>query len=136
MIYFLQITRRNRVQQGIVVATVLVVEDNPDMLDMIAESLRFGGYTVICAQNGYEAYRHLEEGTQPDVLLTDVNMPWMDGLTLLKHIRHQSDWHHMPCIVMSGDKSDGHRAISQGAHEFILKPFHYHELETLLINLV
>ena len=67
--------------------TVLVVDDSPTMRQMVAFTLTSAGYQVVEAGNGKEAVGKVNGGAKPDLVVTDLNMPEMDGITLIKEIR-------------------------------------------------
>ncbi len=110
-------------------ATILVVDDNSVNLRMMGYTLQKGGHTVITAVNGVQALERLAENP-PDLVLTDLTMPEMDGLTLLKHIRSDQRFGHLPVIMLtaSGQDEDRQTARAEGANEFLTKPTSSREL--------
>jgi CheY-like chemotaxis protein len=84
--------------------------------------LKHSGYNSFCACNGSEALLALES-TTPDLILLDLAMPEMDGLTFLAILRGDSRWAHLPVIVVSGELEDGpmKRATELGATEVLSK---------------
>jgi CheY-like chemotaxis protein len=103
-------------------ATVLVVDDEPDMLDNVARILRRGAYACRTAPNGREALALVEQH-RPDLILTDLRMPGMDGLVLLRAIKRLSP--PTPVVIFSGYSSEAtaQEALEAGAAAFVGKPF-------------
>lgn len=112
--------------------TVLIVEDNPDLLMVLTASLsRF--YVVVQATNGLEALAKLNEN-EIDLVVSDVMMPVMDGLTLCKNIKEDFNISHTPVLLLTAknqiqDRIDSYNA---GADAYISKPF---EMEVLIARL-
>ena len=76
---------------------ILIVDDDPNLLVLLAEQLREDGFEIATARDGQEALRRLESGW-PDLLIVDMMMPRMDGLTLAREIKGRAD---LPIIVLS-----------------------------------
>ena len=105
---------------------ILLVDDDPNLLVFLGEQLRDDGYSVTTARDGVEALRRLEGGW-PDLLIVDMMMPRMDGLTLARQVKARAD---LPIIVLSAiDAGDSKAtALEEVAEDYITKPFHYGEL--------
>jgi sigma-B regulation protein RsbU (phosphoserine phosphatase) len=112
---------------------ILVVDDEPDLKHMISQSFRKKiderELVFIFAENGAEAFKRLEEDDEVTAVLTDINMPEMDGLTLLAKINA-----HFPitiAVVISayGDMANIRAAMNHGAFDFVTKPFNFQDLE-------
>src|SRR4051794_32830224 len=103
-------------------ASIVVVDDEPKTCDALAFILRQEGYAVYTAASGYEALAHMRTG-EMDVLLSDVKMPHMDGLTLLRHVKAQASG--VVVVMMSGypDVTAAVEAMKQGAFDYLVKPF-------------
>ncbi|MBK8172130.1 MAG: response regulator [Sandaracinaceae bacterium] len=102
----------------------LVVEDSPTMLKLMASSLkRIAGMHVVEAEHGADAVRKLS-AWKFDLIVTDINMPVMDGLTLVARIRAGVSHRETPIIVVTteGAESDRERALLLGATEYLIKP--------------
>jgi two-component system, sensor histidine kinase and response regulator len=84
----------------VVGAYVLVAEDNFDIIEVIREVLEAEGYRVTCAHNGAEAYRAFQHET-PDLIVSDVMMPQMDGFTLLRSVRAHPTGAAVPFLFLS-----------------------------------
>ena len=105
---------------------ILLVDDDPNLLVVLAEQLRDDGYEVATARDGQEALRRLEAGW-PDLILLDLMMPRIDGLALARQIKAEAD---LPIIVLSAiDTADSKaRLLDEVAEDYIAKPYHYPEL--------
>ena len=102
--------------------TVLVVEDNQDILDSVRLLLEYEGYEVVAAENCSKGLAYLARG-RPDVILTDLMMPEMTGLEFIHHIRRISNYDGIPIIAMSAyDKSYLASAVVAGAETTLHKP--------------
>lgn len=116
--------------------SVLVVEDHPDMLNYIAENLN-RHFTVITAANGIEALEKI--GRQvPDMIVSDLMMPGMDGMALLRHIRDHKNISHIPFILLTARADDEGRlaGYQMKADAYITKPFNTGELLIRIRNLL
>lgn len=82
-------------------STVLVIDDQPELRMLFQRVLENQGYTVVTAENGREALIAVDE-YEPQLILLDMAMPQMDGLTFLRQLRSQSKWADVPAIIMSG----------------------------------
>ena len=103
---------------------VLTVDDSRTMRDMLRLALSAAGYRVIQAVDGVDGLTVLE-GEQPDVIVTDINMPRMDGFGFIEGVRRH-DLHRATPILVLTTESDGDkkaRARSAGATGWIVKPF-------------
>ncbi|NOX97358.1 MAG: response regulator [Nitrospirae bacterium] len=110
-------------------AKILVVDDEPDVLEVVKSRLKLYGFQVITAGDGEEALRQVErEG--PDLMLLDVNLPKKDGLEVLRILREDILHRHLPIIMLTakGDIADKLAGIEAGADDYITKPFDSTEL--------
>ncbi len=105
---------------------ILLVDDDPNLLRLVAEQLRDDGFDVTTARDGAEALRILER-TWPDLLIVDLMMPRIDGLTLARRVKERAD---LPVIVLSAIDSGDSKAsaLEAVAEDYVTKPFHYPEL--------
>ena len=103
-------------------ATILVIEDDPDMRELERTVLACGGHQVMVAENGREGLRALE-GRRPCLILLDLMMPVMDGLTFLVERRRRGVSPDVPvvCLSAAGEEMMAH-ALRLGARECIHKP--------------
>jgi DNA-binding response OmpR family regulator len=116
---------------------VLVADDDDDIRFMVASALRLDGYVVIEARDGGEALRLVSDPRSvPDVIVTDIRMPDMSGLTLLVGLRDEG-W-MTPIVVMSAFLSDQVRAVADqfGADAVFGKPFEIDDLRTVVMNVL
>jgi DNA-binding response OmpR family regulator len=105
---------------------ILIVDDDPNLLVLLAEQLRADGFETTTARDGDEALRRLKSGW-PDLLIIDMMMPRMDGLTLAREIKGQAD---LPIIVLSAIDAGDSKAdlLEEVAEDYVTKPYHYPEL--------
>ena len=102
----------------------LVVEDSPPMRKMIVFALsRIKGLVVAEADDGVDALRRLAS-TKYDLIITDINMPILDGLKLVKRLRADEAYKDVPIIIITteGAEEDRQRALALGANAYITKP--------------
>ncbi len=111
--------------------TILVVEDNPDLREAIRDILSDDGYTVITANNGQEALVKMGVVT-PDLVISDIGMPHMDGFTFFEAVRARPEWTLMPFIFLTArsEKAAGPRGKGLGAEDYLIKPLTRDELLT------
>jgi len=105
---------------------ILIVDDDPNLLVVLADQLRNDGYDIVTARDGREALRLLRS-SWPDLLIVDMMMPRMDGLSLAREIKAQAD---LPIIVLSAIDAGDSKAdlLEEVAEDYITKPYHYAEL--------
>src|SRR5450755_755704 len=105
---------------------ILVVDDDPNLLVVLADQLRADGFEVTTARDGVEALRRLEHAW-PDLLVIDMMMPRMDGLTLAREVKDRAD---LPIIVLTAIDTGDNKAdlLEEVAEDYVTKPYHYPEL--------
>jgi DNA-binding response OmpR family regulator len=105
-------------------ARILVAEDERDIRDLIAFTLRFGGYEVLEAKDGEEAVRVAQE-EMVDLILMDVRMPRMTGYEACLELKNQEGTQGIPIVFLSakGQEDEVKKGLEVGAEEYILKPF-------------
>jgi chemotaxis protein histidine kinase CheA/ActR/RegA family two-component response regulator len=115
--------------KGIRRSRVLVVDDSLSVRRAIASLLEDQGYDVALARDGLEAVKSLDS-VRPDVLLTDLEMPNMNGLELAAHVRSRAELAHLTVIMITSRSMDKHRrqAMSAGVNVYLTKPYTDHEL--------
>ena len=103
---------------------VLTVDDSRTMRDMVGFTLRSAGFEVVEAEDGMRALTLLE-GTTVDLVITDVNMPNMDGVTLCRRLRAQGKHKSTPILILTTEGGDDKKAEGRaaGATGWIVKPF-------------
>ncbi|RKN80218.1 response regulator transcription factor [Ulvibacterium marinum] len=113
--------------------TILLIEDHIGILENTAELLELEGYRVIKAKNGKEGLKELASFI-PDLIICDLLMPEMDGLTLLAMLGKHPDYKKIPFIFFSAkaEKMDIKKGLDLGADDYLVKPL---ELEDLLASI-
>lgn len=103
---------------------VLIVDDEPDNLNVAQKVLSFGGADVHIARNGREGLEKLDE-VQPTFILLDLSMPEMDGWEMFKLVRQRQELEHMPIIALTAHamQGDKEKVIDAGFNGYIAKPF-------------
>ena len=106
--------------------TILIADDDPQLLRLMARNLEFEGYDVLTASDGRTALEITEE-KRPDLVLLDIMMPKMDGFTVSQRIREFSN---IPIIIVTarGQDQDKIRGLDLGADDYLTKPFNVDEL--------
>jgi two-component system chemotaxis response regulator CheY len=105
--------------------TALVVEDSPTMRQLLVFALkRIKDMHTIEASDGVDALKKLASGERPDIIITDINMPIMDGLKLVQRIRSDDRLRDVPIMIITteGGAEDKARALALGANAYIAKP--------------
>ena len=103
---------------------VLVVEDSPTMRQLIVFALkRIRGFQIVEANDGVDGLKKLS-ADKFDLIVTDINMPIMDGLKLVSMVRNDPNYKETPIIIITteGATEDRERALALGANEYITKP--------------
>ncbi len=104
--------------------TILVVDDNPDIVDILRIMLESNGFNVRCGYSGEDLFASLKE-QMPDLILLDIMMPKMDGLQVLKRLKEDPSMPFIPVILLSAKVLDEDvlRGYKMGADYYITKPF-------------
>ena len=120
--------------------TVLVVDDEPRIVEFLSENLTADDYSVLSASNGEEALEVLGR-TRPDVLLLDVVLPGISGYEVCRRVRDadrvNDPWDPgIPIIMLSAkaESTDRVRGLQRGADDYVTKPFHYPELLARIVE--
>lgn len=110
-------------------ATILAVDDSASMRQMVSFTLKGAGHEVVEAENGKEALDKAK-GQQFDLVISDVNMPVMDGLALIKELRSLSEYKFTPLLMLTTESGDDKKVQgkSAGATGWIVKPFNPDQL--------
>ncbi len=105
-------------------AKILIAEDERDIRDLVAFTLRFAGYEVFTAGNGEDAVE-MAPKVNPDLILMDVRMPRMTGYEACRAIKENHDLKDIPVVFLSakGQESEIQQGLEAGAEEYLLKPF-------------
>lgn len=114
-------------------AKILVVDDEPDLEMLIRQKfrkkIREGEYDFVFAGNGRHALEQLEQHPDVEIVLSDINMPEMDGLTLLSKLNDQHVLLKAVIVSAYGDMENIRTAMNRGAFDFVTKPVDFHDLE-------
>lgn len=104
---------------------ILTVDDSPSMRMLLRNTLVEQGHVVHEAEDGIAALEWLEANSKPDLMITDINMPRMDGFGLVEAVRSKGDHADMPILVLTTESSEEKksRARAAGATGWIVKPF-------------
>ncbi len=115
---------------------LLIVEDNVELL-MLMNQLLSAKYHVYTASNGKEALKIIKK-EELDIIISDVMMPVMDGLTLTKRVKSDSNYQHLPIILLTAKTQDEDRneALQIGVDSYVTKPFKISDLELRINNIV
>ena len=118
-------------------STIMVVDDNPDMVTIVKTISEIKGYGVQSAYNGLEVFNLLQE-QKSDLILLDIMMPEMDGLEVLTRIKGNPDTASIPVILLSAKALDEDIRVGYklGADEYITKPFTRTQLMTSINRLL
>ena len=103
---------------------VLAVDDSKTMRDMVSFTLKGGGYEVVLAEDGQQAFE-MSDRERVDLVITDVNMPRMDGIALTEKLRTKADYRSTPILILTteSDQAMKDRGRAAGATGWIVKPF-------------
>lgn len=109
--------------------TVLVVDDDPDILELVRYNLERAGYRCLCAADGEEGVQQWRRFT-PDLLVVDIMLPGMSGLDILKAVRFGAGDLTLPVVLLTakGEESDRLLGFELGADDYVVKPFSVREL--------
>jgi two-component system chemotaxis response regulator CheY len=112
-------------QETSVSKTILTVDDSPSMRMLLRAALTARGYTVADAEDGVAALEWLEANEAPSLVITDINMPRLDGFGLIEALRAKAEHRDRPILVLTTESSDEKkaRARAAGATGWIVKPF-------------
>lgn len=119
-----------------VTGKILVIEDNRDSRDILSKLLRMSGYDVISASDGETGYAAAMT-SQPDLIITDVNMPKMDGIEFVRKIRADGSLARTPVMVVTAfGSSVAREALEAGADASAEKPFDFDKFLSLVQSLI
>ncbi|HSH01264.1 MAG TPA: response regulator [Anaerolineae bacterium] len=126
-------TNATKSEHTIKKASILIVEDDPFLLNGLSELLELEedefSFQVFTATDGVEGLKRMQEH-RPDIIISDIMMPNMDGYTFMKTVRQNPDWMAIPFILVTArnQKKERFRGLSSGAEEYITKPYDSLEL--------
>ena len=109
---------------------IVVIDDNPTMENLLKGLLECN-YEVAVFENGLEALAYLQQGNIPDIIVSDLNTPVLNGYELLVQLKSSSYFSSIPVIMLSAEDSSDVKikCLKAGAEDFIMKPFNPFELE-------
>src|SRR5713226_6313676 len=117
-------------------ATILVVDDEPDLEALILQKfrrqIRDGEVAFVFARDGIEALQSIADHPHVDMVVSDINMPRMDGLSLLQKLQEAEDKKSTIIVSAYGDMSNIRTAMNRGAFDFLTKPIDFSDLETTI----
>lgn len=114
--------------------TILIADDSPAMRSMLISAIELlGDYRIVEASSGFEALRLLPR-EKVDLILTDINMPDINGLELISYLRSNSNYLSIPVVIISteGSQKDIEKGKLLGANEYLVKPFDPARLQVLI----
>lgn len=104
--------------------TFLIVDDSASMRQLVAFTIKDAGYDVLLAENGRDALEKLNRA-KIDMVITDLNMPEMDGITLIQELRGMADYKFVPIVMLTTESQEAKKLEGRdaGASGWIVKPF-------------
>jgi CheY-like chemotaxis protein len=117
---FANLTPISDVPIGFQMAKILIVDDHPDMREVVGQMLKAHGHTVTVAESAERAWDQILQ-SPPDVVVADQRLPGISGIDLLRRIRQRSELSHLAVVLCSGDDSERDAAHEAGASDFWLK---------------
>lgn len=117
-------------------SVVLVVDDSPVIRRVMSVTFEKAGFDVELAEDGQEALDILED-VDVDAVFADINMPVMDGISMLKIIRNSDEWKHLPVVMLTGvgEEKEREAALTAGAQAILTKPSSSDEIISTLNQL-
>ena len=113
---------------------ILITEDSSTMRSLLVSTIEsMEGFQIVEAASGFEALRLLPR-EKIDLVITDINMPDINGLELISYIRNNPNYQSVPLFIISteGSEKDRQKGIALGANEYLVKPFKPEELQQLI----
>ena len=103
---------------------ILIVDDSKTVRNLVAFIMKKEGFTITTAEDGLDGLEKLYAAEQIDLIISDINMPRMDGFTFIKTVREQEAYRDLPIVVLSteGQEHDIQHGLSLGANLYMVKP--------------
>ena len=103
---------------------ILIVDDSKTVRNLVAFIMKKEGFKVTMAEDGLDGLEKLYSSEQIDLIISDINMPRMDGFTFIKTVREQPSYRDLPIVVLSteGQEKDIQQGIQLGANMYMVKP--------------
>ncbi len=104
--------------------TILIVDDSKTVRNLVAFIMKKEGFKVVTAEDGLDGLEKLYSSERIDLIISDINMPRMDGFTFIKSVREQDAYRDIPIVVLSteGQEKDIQAGLSIGANMYMVKP--------------
>lgn len=104
--------------------TILIVDDSKTVRNLVAFIMKKEGFKVVTAEDGLDGLEKLYSSGKIDLIISDINMPRMDGFTFIKSVREQDAYSDIPIVVLSteGQEKDIQAGLSIGANMYMVKP--------------
>ncbi len=117
---------------------ILVVDDAISLRQTLSLTLQKSGYQVIQAQNGVEALEQLQRHSEIQVIVSDLEMPRMNGFELLSNLRQNPNFANVPIVILTSRSAEKHRQLAQelGANAYLTKPYLEHEFLSIINDLI
>ncbi|MFK5856104.1 MAG: response regulator [Bacteroidota bacterium] len=117
--------------------TILAIDDELS-IRMLLENFLSSDFNVVTCNDGQEGLKYLEQGDLPDLIVTDIQMPNIDGYEFIKNVRASGFFSHIPVIMLSGIESSNERVkcLKLGADDYMVKPFNPEELAVRIENML
>ena len=113
---------------------ILITEDSPTMRSLLVSTIEtLEGYEIVEAASGFEALRLLPR-EKVDLIITDINMPDINGLELISYVKNNPNYRNIPLFIISTESSekDREKGLALGADEYLVKPFNPTKLQELI----
>jgi CheY-like chemotaxis protein len=114
---------------------ILVIDDQPEVLELLGDLLKHNKYEVLTATEGVEGLAKAQSH-KPDLIILDIAMPVMDGYDFMKELRTDDELKNVPVIIITGRVQLKEIFEEQGIHDYIMKPFDKKELLTKVKKLI
>ena len=117
---------------------ILIVDDSESIREVVSLGLKGAGYNVVAGINGEDGLRLLTENPNVQLIITDLNMPVMDGIAFLKVVRTMPQYKYLPIIILTTESQEAKKqeAKNAGATGWIIKPFVKEKLLAVVKKLV
>lgn len=113
---------------------ILIVDDSESIREVIASGLEMSGYNVTKGINGEDGLKCLNDLSEVDLIITDLNMPVMDGISFLKEVRKNEKYKYLPILILTTESQEAKKqeAREAGATGWIIKPFSKERLVSVI----
>lgn len=113
--------------------TILVVDDSPVVVEAVREALLGDGYNVLVGTDGIEALEVVKRN-HVDLILLDIDMPRMNGYQLCKLLKRDSNYKHIPIVMLTAKSAETDRiwGLKAGSDEYLTKPFNYQKVKEVI----